>query len=170
MPARDDLRLSDEQREQAVQELREHYAAGRLSDEELSERVQAAYSARTEAQLRTLRADLPKLPASPEQQRAELRERRAGLQRRILQEAGGGATLFLICTVVWIAAGAHGQFWPIWIALVAVLPLIRTGWQLYGPAPDLDQAEADLARHRRAADRSERRAHHRDRDRRRGGP
>jgi uncharacterized membrane protein len=39
----DTLRASDEQRERAAQEIREHFAAGRLTDEELSDRVQAAY-------------------------------------------------------------------------------------------------------------------------------
>ena len=50
----DDLRVSDEQRERAAQEIREHYAAGRLTDDELSDRVQAAYTARTEQELRKL--------------------------------------------------------------------------------------------------------------------
>ncbi len=180
-----DIRLSDERREQAVQELREHYAAGRLSEDELSERVQQVYSARTESELRALHGDLPKLPATPEQRRAELAQRRALLQRRLLQESGGAAVLFLICTAVWIASGAHGQFWPIWVGLVALIPLLRNGWRLYGPAPQLDQVEAELDsrerradsrgragdRHERRADRLERRADRRSaaRDRRRGG-
>ena len=50
----DDLRVSDEQRDRAAQEIREHYAAGRLTDDELSDRVQAAYTARTEQELRKL--------------------------------------------------------------------------------------------------------------------
>jgi hypothetical protein len=73
----DDLRVSDEQRDRAAQEIREHYAAGRLTDDELSDRVQAAYTARTEQELRRLLSDLPKLPASPSQQKAELAARRS---------------------------------------------------------------------------------------------
>jgi hypothetical protein len=82
----DDLRVSDEQRDRAAQEIREHYAAGRLTDDELSDRVQAAYTARTEQELRRLLSDLPKLPASPAQQKAELAARRSALQRRMLLE------------------------------------------------------------------------------------
>src|SRR5689334_15872807 len=89
------LRASDEQRERAAQEIREHFAAGRLTDEELSERVQAAYAARTEGELKTVLADLPKLPATRAQQKAEIAERRRHLQRRLVQEAGGGAGAFL---------------------------------------------------------------------------
>jgi hypothetical protein len=141
------LRVSDQQRERAAQELREHFAAGRLSEEELSDRVQQLYAARTEHQLRELLADLPKLPASPQQLKAELAERRSHLQRRLIQEAGGGIGLFVVCTVIWAAQGAHrGSFWPVWVLVIVVLPLIRNGWRLYGPAPQLDRVERELER------------------------
>jgi hypothetical protein len=145
----DDLRVSDEQRERAATEIREHYAAGRLTDDELSERVQAAYSARTEQELRTALADLPKLPATPAEQKAELIARRSMLQRRMLQEAGGGMGVFALCTAIWAASGATGQFWPIWVLLVCLIPLIRNGWRLYGPSPDFERVERELETRRR---------------------
>ena len=151
-----DFRVSDEQRDQAAREIREHYAAGRLSEDELSERLHGVYQARTEDELRRLHSDLPALPAS---QRAELAQRRRELQRRLLQETGTLLMPFLICTVVWVASGATGSFWPIWVALIAVIPLVRNGWQLYGPSPQLDQVERELAQ------REHRRTH---RERRRG--
>jgi hypothetical protein len=80
---------------------------------------------------------------------AELAERRSELRKRIVQEAGGGVILFAACTGIWVAGGASSFFWPIWIALVCLLPLIRTGWMLYGPAPDFERVEQDLARYRR---------------------
>ena len=144
-----ELRVSDQQRERAAQELRDHFAAGRISEDELSDRVQAAYSARTEAQLRELLADLPRLPASPQQLKAELAARRSQLQRRLIQEAGGGLSLFALCTVIWLVSGASGQFWPVWVALVAILPLVRNGWRLYGPAPQFEQVERELERRAR---------------------
>ena len=143
----DSLRASDEQRERAAAEIREHFAAGRLTDEELDDRVQAAYAARTVGDIRALLADLPRLPASPAQQKAEMVARRRQLQRRLLQETGGGFSLFVICTVIWLASGGHhghGQFWPIWVALFCVIPLLRNGWRLYGPAPQLDRVEREL--------------------------
>ncbi len=33
--------------------------------------------------------------------------------------------------------------------IVVVLPLIRNGWRLYGPAPEFDRVEAELARRER---------------------
>src|SRR5204863_6418162 len=56
--------------------------------------------------------------------------------------ASAGA--FLVCTAIWLTSGANGQFWPIWVALVAVIPLVRNGWRLYGPAPELDRVEEEL--------------------------
>jgi hypothetical protein len=155
-----DLRASDEQRERAAQDIREHFAAGRLTEDELDERIQAAYSAKTQQELDKLMADLPKLPASPAQQKAQLVQRRRHLQRRLLQETGGGAALFVICTVIWISSGASGQFWPIWVALITLIPLLRNGWRLYGPAPEFDRVEREL---------DSRQGRHHQRDQRRAG-
>ena len=140
------LRVSDEQRERAAQEIREHFAAGRLTEEELDARVQAVYQAKTEDELQAVRSDLPMLPVTRAQQLTELRERRSQLQRRVLQEAGGGLGLFALCTGIWAASGASGQFWPVWVLLVTAIALGRNVWRLYGPAPELDRVEADLER------------------------
>lgn len=156
MKASDRLRVSDEQRERAASELREHFAAGRLTQEELDERSQLAYAARTEDQLQALMVDLPRLPLSPIQQRAALAERRRQLTRRLLQETGGGITLLAICVGVWIANGAHGDFWPGWVALVVLIPLLRNLWRLYGPAPQLERVERELERRERGGKRGKR--------------
>ncbi len=66
-----ELRVSDQQRERAAQELREHFAAGRITEDELDERVQAAYSARTQEELSRLAADLPQLPVTRQQLKAD---------------------------------------------------------------------------------------------------
>ena len=113
MPEPSDLRASDQERERAVAEIRDHFAAGRLTEDELDERVAAAYTARTQRELAVLRADLPALPATREQERAALAERRRKLQRRLLQETGGLIGAFLLCTAIWLATGAEGSFWPI---------------------------------------------------------
>ena len=53
------LRIGDAEREQAVTDLGEHFAAGRLSEEEHAERTEKAYQARTQADLDALFDDLP---------------------------------------------------------------------------------------------------------------
>lgn len=55
----DRLRIGDAERERAVAALGEHYAVGRLTREEYDERCEAAWAARTGADLRPLFADLP---------------------------------------------------------------------------------------------------------------
>lgn len=101
--------------------------------------LDAVYRARTQGELRALRADLPALPPAPTQARAELAERRSRLRRQVIQQTGGGLGLFVLCTAIWAASGAQGSFWPIWVAFVALIPLLRNGWRLYGPAPELDR-------------------------------
>ena len=34
--------------------------------------------------------------------------------------------MFLLCTAIWAASGAEGSFWPIWVALFALIPLLGT--------------------------------------------
>ena len=139
------VRVSDDDRDRVAREIRDHFAAGRLTEEEMDERVQAVYAAKTRGDLETLRKDLPQLPPTRTQQRAEISERRSGLQRQLLQQTGAALAPFVICTVIWAASGASGSFWPIWVALVALIPLLRNGWRLYGPAPELDAVEDELS-------------------------
>ena len=78
-----ELRVSDQDREQVASEIREHFAQGRLTSDELDERLALAYSARTQADVDALRRDLPKLPVTRAQSRAEVAERRAELSRHL---------------------------------------------------------------------------------------
>ncbi|MFL5822635.1 MAG: DUF1707 domain-containing protein [Solirubrobacteraceae bacterium] len=139
-----DLRVSDQERDRAGQLLREHFAAGRLTEDELKERVHSVYEARTQQQLQSLLSDLPDLPATRQEMKAEVAARRRHLQRRLFQEAGGAATPFIICTVIWLATGATGGFWPIWVAIPLIIMIVRNGWRLYGPSPEFDRVERYL--------------------------
>lgn len=53
------VRASDAERDRAAEVLRAAYAEGRLTRDELDQRVEAAYAARTRASLRDLTSDLP---------------------------------------------------------------------------------------------------------------
>jgi DNA-binding PadR family transcriptional regulator len=57
--ADDHLRISDGDRERATARLRDSFAEGRLTREELDERITAALNARTAGDLRRVTADLP---------------------------------------------------------------------------------------------------------------
>ncbi|HLH13544.1 MAG TPA: DUF1707 domain-containing protein [Solirubrobacteraceae bacterium] len=152
------LRVADADREQLVQELREHALAGRLTSEELEERVGAAYRATTRADVDSLRADLPVSSASVA---LALRKRKGRLRRRLVQETGGAVGVSALCSGVWVLAGAHGSFWPVWVVLATLLPVVRDSWQLFGPASDLEAVEARVqARHEKRLARGSRRHRH----------
>lgn len=59
MAAGNEMRVSDAEREAAAAELREHFASGRLTQDELDERLAAAFVAKTHGDLKALFTDLP---------------------------------------------------------------------------------------------------------------
>jgi hypothetical protein len=103
LPA-DDLRASDAERDAVVAQLREHGGAGRLSIEELDERIAAALAAPTRRDLAALVADLPRLP----------RPRDAARERRELRDhVRSYVAVMALLLVIWALTGA-AYFWPIW--------------------------------------------------------
>jgi hypothetical protein len=56
------VRVGDADREAVTAQLREHYADGRLTLEELNERLDQAFAAKTKADLNTVMRDLPHAP------------------------------------------------------------------------------------------------------------
>src|SRR5437588_6771155 len=157
------IRASDADREQAAEALREHFAAGRLSEEELTERIETVYKATTVRELDRLSGDLPSLPPSRLVSRTELAHRRAELRRQLLQHAGGAFSPFLVCALIWAASGADSEFWPVWLLIFPLLFLARNVWRLYGPAPELDRVQAELQhRGHHGGHRRRRHAHRRE--------
>jgi len=57
------VRVDADERERAATALHAHYVAGRLTHDELDDRVAQAYAARTRGDLASLLGDLPALPA-----------------------------------------------------------------------------------------------------------
>jgi hypothetical protein len=107
-----DLLASDADRERIAERLREAGAEGRLSAEELEERLERAFGARTEGELEPLTADLPAPPAPPRR-----RARRPDLAPYI------GVSVMLMA--IWALTGM-GYFWPIW-------PILGWGISFVGP-------------------------------------
>jgi len=57
-----DLRIGDAERDATMTQLREHFVAGRLTFDELTERIDAALTAKTQRQIDGLMSDLPRAP------------------------------------------------------------------------------------------------------------
>jgi hypothetical protein len=65
VPASDQVRASDQERDVVLQRVQQAFAEGRLDDGEFDERMRAALTARTRADLAVLLADLPAAGAEP---------------------------------------------------------------------------------------------------------
>src|SRR3954469_1985735 len=145
-----DLRASDADRERVARSLREHYSAGRLSDDDLSERVETAYAARTTADLAALTADLPS-PAPA--RRPPQRRRRGAFETSVRMHASVYLVVNVMLIAIWAAAGG-GYFWPIWPILgwgiglgCHAAPLLAGGGRRrhHGHRRELDSSVDDVA-------------------------
>jgi hypothetical protein len=113
-----DLRVSDAEREVAVDRLRAAAAEGRLDADELDERVSAAFSARTHGELTALLADLPPAaPAAPARTAPAVVDPDAPPRAVVLRQRTASFVVpNFVCLAVWAATGA-GSFWPGWVLL-----------------------------------------------------
>jgi len=129
------LRASDAERERTATLLRDHAAAGRLTPEELDERLDAAYGARTVGELDALAHDLPAAapPSAPARRRAL---DRPGARERALHAIGLAVLVNVACNAIWLATGADGSWWPKWVLLGTALQLAFRLWALLGPGAD----------------------------------
>ena len=142
------IRASDQDRDSAAELLSEAYAVGRLSRAELDDRATAAYSAKTQGELRDLTADLPRpvartgLPSEtvalpPMRPRADRRQ--AGEMIWILEFAlAAGLAGLVIPPAVWVAT----VLIPITLLLPPALGARRAGRPLTPPRRQLRRARS----------------------------
>jgi Domain of unknown function (DUF1707) len=112
------VRASDADRDRAAALLREHHAAGRLTPEEFSDRLDSAFAAKTVGDIDSLLRDLPgidlyRLPdAQLTRQARQSRPRRHRDAWRA--EWGSWLSCVLLFFVIWALTG-RGYLWPLWI-------------------------------------------------------
>jgi len=133
------LRASDAERERTATLLREHTASGRLTPEELDERLDAAFAARTVGELDALVEDLPATAASPPAPRRRALER-PGARERTLHAIGFVVLVNVACNAIWLATGAGGSWWPKWVLLATALRLAFQLWATLGPGAVHDES------------------------------
>jgi hypothetical protein len=105
----DSIRVSDADRDRVTAQLRDHFAAGRITPGELDERLSAALNAKTFGDLRRIMADLPGPVPAPL----------------------GAAPPPLRATPAWAVRRRNPPFPPlILLALLAALLIPGTGWLL----------------------------------------
>jgi hypothetical protein len=98
------LLASDSDRERVTERLRAAAGEGRLTADELEERLERAFGARTQADLEPLTADLP--PAAGAGRPARRRVSRP-------PDFGPYVCVSLMLVGIWALTGM-GYFWPVW--------------------------------------------------------
>lgn len=126
--AHPDHRVGDAEREAVVEALKVHFAAGRLSLEELEERTGRALAARTAGELVPLTRDLPPAPAAPPPRDEDAWDRAYALHVRI------AVLLAAVAVLLWVVS--LGALSPVW-ALVAIAASVLAhravrGWRAAG--------------------------------------
>jgi hypothetical protein len=112
------VRVGDREREETADALREHAAAGRLEPDELEERLEAAYRARTQVDLDRLTHDLPAREALPAKRERSL----PADARRLIY---GALAADVLAVAIWAAADPGGDFWPKWVWILTTVILLR---------------------------------------------
>ncbi len=106
------MRASDAEREEVTAFLRRHYAEGRIDDDELNARAEAAYRAVTVSDLERLTTDLPNEPAPPP---VAPPARSRGITRPVVALAGLGLIGILALAAVSIVPA---ELWALLLMLV----------------------------------------------------
>jgi uncharacterized protein DUF1707/2TM domain-containing protein len=138
------LRASDADRERFVETLRRHHVDGRLTADELAERTERAYAARTFGDLDALATDLPPLSATtpgPADLPPRMRPpgpRQAAAKATLLRTLVWFGTVSLLLIVVWAMTGRE-YFWPVWPILGLTIAVIWQAFAVWGPRPYDDQ-------------------------------
>ena len=141
------LRASDADRERFVETLRQHHVDGRLTADELAERTEQAYAARTFGDLDALATDLPPLPTpapaahAPGPVPADLPPRlrppgprQAAAKATLLRTMVWFGTVSLMLIAVWALSGRQ-YFWPVWPILGFIIAIVWQAFAVWGPRP-----------------------------------
>ncbi|GGV10264.1 hypothetical protein GCM10010182_32740 [Actinomadura cremea] len=120
-----DMRASDADRDRVAASLREHCAVGRITVDELQERLEDVYGARTLGQLEKVTADLPEedlyqLPVPATQAKStEPPVRRTRDEAGVRRAAWAGlAAVGGLNFVIWLIIGVTAGFvypWWLWV-------------------------------------------------------
>ncbi|HXA61238.1 MAG TPA: DUF1707 domain-containing protein [Streptosporangiaceae bacterium] len=128
MPLNPDMRASDADRDRVAAALREHYAQGRLTADELEERLAGTYQARTVGDLQRVTADLPEhdlselpVPAAQRSASVPVTRGRGDLYEKSIKGAWAAwASVSLVCAVIWLISVVGSASWiypwPVWVA------------------------------------------------------
>lgn len=134
------MRVSDSERERIVRELTQHCGDGRLTLDELEERIAEAYAATTNDELQLAIRELPATPrklVAPPPRRADappvvspavrtthsVSTRSSAGEIALKVHAYVFVSVMALLVAIWVLTMPGGYFWPVWPALGMGLPL-----------------------------------------------
>jgi hypothetical protein len=138
-----EMRASDADRDRVAAALREHCAQGRIDVEELNDRLEGVYSARTLGDQQKVTEDLPEedlyeLPVPAWRQSTPARGTDGGLVPTAMR-AGWATygTVNLLLVVIWLlSAASSGAWYPWWIWVAGPWGALMLAGQIFGPRDD----------------------------------
>ena len=141
--------MSDDERDEVVNLLRDQTTVGRLTLTEFEERLDDVYRARTRADLEHALRELPVAPplsATAVDAAVSDAEVRAHYRRRVRKELSEFAMPNIVCNTIWFI-GDGSYWWPGWV-------LLGTGVGLFGSMIrgfDPDEERERILRKRRSS-------------------
>ena len=144
-----EIRASDADRDRVAAALREHSVEGRITLDELNERLETTYAARTLGELRVVTEDLPEHDAYQLPIPATLTPRSALANRRprdVYQKGvrvawASWASVNLVCFVIWLlttigtVGSGHGLEYPWFLWVAGPWAAVILAGQIFGPKP-----------------------------------
>jgi hypothetical protein len=105
-----EIRVGDAEREAVASQLRDHYADGRLTLDELNERLDQTFTAKTRADLNVLTSDLPMTPRPVTGAAGGSRALTPGPSRSRSRSGGAFAALAPLLAMFWLCLVLGGVF------------------------------------------------------------
>jgi hypothetical protein len=150
MVNRADMRASDGDRDRVSELLRDAHGEGRLGQDELLQRIDSTYNAKTFRDLDRLIEDLPiaRRPARALARpiSAPAPAKGGGVRRaaRVLLNLNWWiyGVVVALCTTIWfitaVAGGGLQDLWPLWVAgpWGVLLLAAESGYRMVAPRPD----------------------------------
>jgi hypothetical protein len=122
----DPLRVSDTERDRVIRDLTKHCGDGRLTLDELEERITLAYAAMTRAELEATTRDLPSTTTPAVRQSGPPIRVRSTASKHEARRAGEIAlkihllvylAVMALLVMIYAISNFGGYFWPIWTAM-----------------------------------------------------
>jgi hypothetical protein len=144
-----EIRASDADRDRVAAALREHSVEGRITMDELNERLEATYTARTLGELQAVTSDLPEhdayqlpIPAAQRSRSAPAKRHPHDVYQKGVRAAWASwASVNLVCFVIWLlttigtVAGGHGMLYPWFVWVAGPWAAVILAGQIFGPKP-----------------------------------